>query len=123
MMSNERESVSFISTELGRDLVVAYAIGLSQPGEVETIILQRTPEFEFILPPEDRGVVISHERFPGDERDLVRRIVVDGRDVDIETTLRTYRLDLSGVDRDEVADARKVLTRMNRRGGFDLTIR
>lgn len=118
-----RESVSFITLERGDDLIVAYAIALDdEPSEIVSLILQRTPKFEFFLPPEDRGVVVSHELFPEDDREMVRRIVVDGTQIDIQTTIRTYLLDLSAVDPAEVADSRNVLQQMHRYGGFELVL-
>jgi hypothetical protein len=123
MPSNSREPVSFITTELGEDLVIAYAIDAGEPGEVFSLILQRHATFEMLLPPEERGVTVSHEAFPEIEGEMATRIVVDGRHVDIETTVRVYRIDLTGVDEEEVADAREALRRMHRHGGFGLEFR
>lgn len=108
---------------MGKDLVVGYAIATVQPGEVVSLILQRTPRFEMLLPPEERGVLVSHEAHPESERELATRITVNGPYVDIETTGRVYQIDLTNVEADEVADARKVLRRMHRRGGFRLELR
>lgn len=119
---NARELVSFISTETGEDLIVAYAIATAEPDEVVSLILQRTPRFEMLLPPEERGVSVSHEAQPEIERELATRITVKGPNVDIETTGRVYQLDLTNVEDDEVADARKVLRRMHQRGGFRLEL-
>ena len=121
--SNAREPVSFITVEDGDDLIVAYAIAVGNEGEVASLILQRTPRFEPFLPPEDRGVAVSHELFPVSDREFATRIVVDGPNVDIETTVRTYRIDLSGVDPEEIADALKVLRQMHEVGGFTLDLR
>ena len=123
MTSSAREPVSFITTEKGDDLIVAYAIPVADGGEIVSLILQRTPKFEMFLPPEDRGVVVSHELFPDDARELAKRVLVDGPHVDIETTVRTYRIDVSAADPAEVADARTVLHRMHRAGGFGLDLR
>ena len=123
MRRNDREVVSFITTEAGDDLVIGYAIALADPGEVVSLILQRTPKFEMLLPPEERGVAVSHEAFTDEEREFARRIVVRGRHVDIETTVRTYLIDLSDVEPAELAAANKVLRRMHRQGGFSLDVR
>lgn len=116
------EPVHFITVERGDDLIVGYAISAGEPEEVLSLILQRTPKFEFILPPEERGVSVSHEAFARDDRELVRRIVVRGPSVQIVSTVRTYRLDVSRVDPAEVAATNEVLRRMHRHGGFELTI-
>jgi hypothetical protein len=122
MTAHGREPVSFITTEADDDLVVAFAISLSDPGEIASLILQRTPKFEFLLLPEERGLVVSHEAFPDEDRELATRIVVNGSEIDIDTTVRTYRIDISAVDPEEVIDARKVLRRMHRFGGFRLDL-
>ena len=68
---------------------------MAEPGEIASLILQRTPKFELLLPPEERGVRISHELIQeeDDARMLVRRITIDGLLVDIEMSRRTYLLD------------------------------
>jgi hypothetical protein len=117
-----REPVSFITIEDDEDLIVAFAVSMGQPGDIATVILHRT-KYDFLLPQEERGVVVSHERFPEQDRELARRIVVAGSDVDIESTVRTYLLDLSAVDPEELAEARRVLERMHQHGGFELVLR
>jgi hypothetical protein len=117
-----RERVSFITSEDGDDLIVAYAVDLDEPGEIASLILQRTPRYEGLLPPEERGVLVSHELHPDREDELLLRIVVNGSEVDIETTVRGYRLDVSRVDHGEIRAATEVLRRMRRYGGFELDL-
>ena len=117
-----RERVAFITTEDGDDLIVAYAVDLDEAGEIASLILQRTPKYERLLLPEERGVLVSHELHPDREDELLLRIVVDGSEVDIETTVRGYRLDLSRVDRGGIEAATEVLRRMRRYGGFELDL-
>jgi hypothetical protein len=121
--STGRELVSFITIEDEDNLIVAYAIELGDPDEVASVILLRTPKFEFLLGEEERGVSVSHELYSEVDGELARRIVVDGSQVNIESTIRTYRLDLSRVDPEEATDAKKVLRRMHRYGGFMLDIK
>ena len=46
----ETETVVFITTEFGDDLVLSFAVvGLEDPSTVESLTLLRTPKFEFIL--------------------------------------------------------------------------
>ena len=122
MPPDGREVVSFITSEFGDDLIVAYAIGVDDSDDVRSLILQRTPRFEILLPPEERGVVISHEAFPDSEREMVQRIIVRGSYVDIHSTVRQYEIDLSNVDPEEIAEAQAVLVSMHRFGGFDLDL-
>jgi hypothetical protein len=118
-----RELVSFITTENADDLIVAYAIALDGSGGIASLILQRTPKYELFLPPDQRGVSVSHELHPRDDHQLVRRVVVDGSHVDIETTVATYRLDVAAVDPEEAFHAQQVLLRMHQYGGFELESR
>jgi hypothetical protein len=122
MPDDRREFVSFISTETGDDLIIGYAIGAEDATNVRSLILQRTPRFEFLQPPEDRGVVISHESFPDSERELLRSVVVRGSRVEFRSSLRRYEIDLAHVDPEELAEAREVLLQMHRLGGFDLDL-
>jgi hypothetical protein len=120
----QREPVSFITVERGTDLIVAYAIDLDEPGEVASLIMLRTPMFEPLLPPEERGVKVSHELHPEqEERELLQRIVVSRDEVDVESTARTYHLDVSRVEAEERDGAKRVLHQMLRYGGFELVLR
>ena len=49
--------------------------------------------------------------------------LIDGSEVDIESSARTYLLDLSAVDPAEIAGAGKALERMHRHGRFQLVLR
>jgi hypothetical protein len=120
----EREPVLLITTERGTDLVVGYAIPIGEPGEVASLVLVRTPMFERLLPPEDRGVSVSHELHSerGEQREVLKRIVVARDAVEIESTARTYHLDLSLVDAEEREEAESVIRRMHRHGGFELVL-
>jgi hypothetical protein len=121
--SGERELVSFITVEDDDDLIVAYALALEEAGDIASLILQHAPRYEMLLPREERGVSVSHELHPGEDRLLAQRIVVAGPHVDIDTTGRAYRLDLSEVDAEEAGEAQRILRRMHRYGGFTLECR
>jgi len=108
------EVVEFITLESGDDLIVSFAIATKEPGEVLSLTLVRTPKFEFALPTDEWGVVVSHESFSQkDDRDLLQRIKVAPPVVSIATTRRRYELDVSKVDRRELNSAQRVLERMN----------
>lgn len=123
MATHGRELVSFITTEADDDLVIGFAIEMPDPGEVVSLILQRAPKFEFLLPPDERGVVVSHEGFPDEDRQLATHVRVDGPQIEIETTVRTYQVDISSVDPEEVAETRNVLVQMARYGRLELELR
>lgn len=70
----------------------------------------------------ERGVNVSHELYPETDDDRLRRLSFRGGLVDIEGTSRTYLLDVSRVDAAELRIARRVLTRMNYDGRFQLDL-
>jgi len=108
------EVVEFITIEKGDDLVVSFAIATTEPGEVVSLTLLRTPMFEFALPPDEWGVSVSHESFPQEGgRERLQRIRVALPVVSIATTRKRYELDVSKVDRRELRSAQRVLERMN----------
>ena len=62
-------------------------------GEIISLILLRTPKYEAFLPPDERGVSVSHESFPEeDDRQYLRRFTLLGSVVTIETTHTRYQL-------------------------------
>jgi hypothetical protein len=117
------EVVEFITIEEGADLVVSFAITNKEPGDVVSLTLIRTPEFEFALPEDEKGVSVSHESFPEEGiADRLQRIMVAPPVVSIATVRKRYELDVSKVDRDELQSARRVLERMNFDNRFVLRI-
>jgi hypothetical protein len=114
------ERVGFLTMEGGTDLIVAFAIDGDEPGEVLSLILQRTPKYEGLLPPTERRVRVSHERYPAHDGDFLRRVRLAHGRVEVETTSTRYRLDVTRVDPAELRRARRVLERMNLDGQFAL---
>jgi hypothetical protein len=116
------ERVGFLTIEGGTDLVVAFATDGDEPGEVLSLTLLRTPEYEGLLPAEERGVRVSHERYPEHDEDFLRRVRLGDGVVEVETTSTRYRLDVSRVNPGELRRARRVLERMNFDRGFALEV-
>jgi hypothetical protein len=115
------ERVSFITTESGDDLIVSFAV--MDPAdftEIESLTLLWTPKYDYLLPPEERGVSVSFERSARDEDELVLEVrdSADEQIVWVETGRRTYELDVRKVDPDELSDMRKTLAKMSRLGGL-----
>jgi hypothetical protein len=107
------ENVLFMNNEEGDDLIVSFAIECSEPGEVKSLILLRTPEFEFIRDEDERGVNVSHDDEPEVENNLLRRIRVASPMVVIESTYNRYELDVSRVNEEELNEACAILQKMN----------
>ena len=65
------ELVSFINIEDDPpDLILSFAIWQPELDDIRSLILLRTPEYEFILDETERGVKVSDEAFSEDRRDL-----------------------------------------------------
>ena len=110
------ETVAFISTENGDDLIVSFAvIDPADPTGIESLTLLRTPKYEHLLGDWERGVSVSFGRYAEDDEELLEELHLDRKSavVRLTTSLRTYELDLRKVDEREVKVMRKVLTRMN----------
>ncbi len=58
------DRVSFITTESGDDLIVSFAIQVSDLTDIKSLTPLRTPEYDFALDNTERGVNGSHEDFP-----------------------------------------------------------
>lgn len=105
--------VEFISSEVEPDLIVSFALA---PSAARSLTLLRSPQYEFLLPQEERGVSVGPLDARDTERDLLRSVQWLRHRVDITTERHRYVLDVSGVDSDEVARARGVLRRMTKDG-------
>jgi len=104
--------VGFITTEQGDDLIVSFAVVGDSPGDVLSLTLLRTPKYESILDPDERGVSVSWEE-DEDEQELLLGIERSGDIVKLNTTRREFTLDVSSVDDAELKRMRKVLQKMN----------
>jgi hypothetical protein len=110
------ETVAFISTENGDDLIVSFAIiDPADPTGIESLTLLRTPKYEHLLEDWERGVSVSFERYVEDDEELLEELSLDRKSAvaRLTTSLRTYELDLRKVDEKEATAMRTVLVQMN----------
>ncbi len=114
------KDVSFITTESGDDLIVSFAISGSDPLIVKSLILLRTPKYEFLLDDAERGVNVSYEDFLDDEDDPLEAIDIQKRVVTIITRHRRYTLNVGGVDNEDLEEAQEILKQMNFDNRFEL---
>jgi hypothetical protein len=111
-----------MTNEFGDDLIVSFAVDQDAPDDVLSVILKRTPKFEHLLDQTKRGVHVSHEGYPDSEDEYLRRIVFRGSLIEVQSTRRTYLLDVSRVDSSELKSARRILKRMNADHAFELDL-
>lgn len=118
------ELVSFISSELGTDLIVSFAIVNQFDGaDIECLILMRTPKFEHLLYEWERGPAVSFDREDESDAVIVLReieFIRDERRIRVRTDDRTYDLDVRKVDPVELTKAGRVLQKMNFDSSFRL---
>lgn len=113
--------MEFITTESGDDLIVSFALSAGEPGEIRSLILQRTPKFEFLFDKSERGVRFSDED-TWDEDDMLQSIEISQDAISLRTLQRDYALEIRGVDTKELKRAEKILRKMNYDGAFELRI-
>jgi hypothetical protein len=95
------DKVDFITTEMGKDLIVSFAlVRIDDPEGINSLILLRTPMYEVFLDPSERGVTVSLEFEDNDERDLLREVHFDkdAATILLRTESREYELDIHKVD-------------------------
>ena len=117
--------VSFVSADLAEseaDLIVAFAITpLDDPMGLENLILMRTPKYEGLLPPEERGVLVTYDGNAEDERGYLRTVTLDEGVAQVQTASHLYTLNLKKVDPAEIELMLKALRRMNFDSIFQIT--
>ncbi len=110
------EIVDFVSIERDDDLIVSFAIRHGDGVmDIFGLTLLRMLRFEHLLPPEERGVSVSHGRVPEmDEMEQLVSLRWEGAEVLIETQSGYhFRLDVSAVDPEQQRIAIKTLHSMN----------
>jgi len=105
--------VTFITTETGKDLIVAFAVEGDDPDDIRSLILLRTPKYEFVFDDTERGVSVSYDDNRGQDRDFLEAFEVEGQTAKVVTQRREYSIDLSRVDPKELKRALRVLEKMN----------
>jgi hypothetical protein len=109
------EVVRFIDCQTGDDLIVAFACVVDEFGEIQSLILLRTPKYEFVFHDSERGVSVNFESDVDDERDLLQEVAYDkaASVIRIQTQFRTFDLDVGKVDPSEIKTMRRTLRKMN----------
>ena len=117
------ETVSFINIEDNPpDLILSFAIWQPELDGIRSLIVMRTPKYEFILDEAERGVKVSDEAWPDDEDEMLKEIKFDGDTVTIVTENHRFELDVRKVDAGEIEEARNILKRMNFDNRFKIMI-
>lgn len=114
------DMVNFLTIEDGDDLVLAFSFDEGTRFGVDGYIIQRSPKYEFILLPGERGPSVDWT--DDDERNLLTRVEVTPQHIILETTRDTHVFDISRITADEHAELLAILAKMNSDHVFDLQI-
>lgn len=104
-----QSSVPFMTVEDGDDLIVSFALG---PHAERSLTLLRTPKYERFLPEAESGVSVSTGG-GSDDGEMLLGVSWGASSVRLVTTTREFRLDVGGVDPQELRQGRAVLGKMN----------
>jgi hypothetical protein len=109
----------FIAVEqTDTDLLLSFAIA---PNAERSLVLQRSPRFEVLLPIEERGISIS--MYPDDDDpdgNLLLSVDWGRTQVEFRSEIRTYVVDVSKVNEKEIWWGKKTLRKMARGGVADV---
>ena len=113
------EFADFLTLEDRVDLIVSFAISGEVPEDVISLTLLRTPKYEPLLLPDERGVWISRDDRPKIPRDMLAAVNWQGDTVVlVATSGRRYEVDVHRVDKEEIREAKRILSKMNADGCF-----
>jgi len=117
------EFADFLTLEDRVDLIVSFAISGEVPEDVISLTLLRTPKYEPLLPPEERGVWISRDDRPKIPRDMLAAVNWQGDTVVlVSTSGQRYEVDVHRVDKEEIREAKRILSKMNADGCFRMNM-
>lgn len=104
------EYVPFLSVEDSDDLIVSFGLGENAS---TSLTLLRTPKYEHLLPEEERGVSVGSGASDDLEREMLVSVQWGSDIVRIESTAKSYTLNINEVGLVEIKDAKRILSKMN----------
>ena len=117
------ELVSFISIEdEPPDLILSFAIWQPESENIRSLILMRTPKYEFILDETECGVKVTDEALLDDEDGMLKEVEFGDDFVRIITNHHQLELDLRKVDKEGIGQAKTLLKKMNFDNRFEIRI-
>lgn len=115
---------NFISLEeTDKDLIISFAID-NYDTSISSLILHRTLFYEEILPEEERGVHVTYESDSYEQEDfnMLININISDKNVFIDSTFRKYTVDISKIEKEEISEMLKLLSKQNHDKKFLLQI-
>lgn len=119
-----KNRVQFISLEEDEtDLIIAFAVDDIDLG-VKSLILLRTPFYEPLLDESSKGVNVSFDEDDTEQEDynMLDSITIDDEKITIDSSLRSYILDISNIEKAEIQKMLELLKKQNFDDRFDINI-
>lgn len=113
----DMDKVNFIYTEVGTDIIVSPSIDEDTEFGIDGFTIIRTPKYEFILLPHERGACLNWDE-ETDTREIIKEITCIGNEITFVSNIKSYQFDISNLSKDELNELRKTIDRMN----FDKSI-
>ena len=126
MMTDDLEPVAFVYIETGDDFIVSFFVVRADDfTDGRSVILMRDRKWEHLLDDSEKGVKVSDENYPEDQKfddNFLEWIHLGNSTVEIKSRRHQHKLDLRHVDPSELRAAREVLKRMNYDKRFKLYV-
>jgi hypothetical protein len=113
------ENVSFINIDdEGIDLILSFAVYDSDPSDIESLILMRTPSYEFFQEEHERGVSVSFKNIEDSFR--LKGVLLGDNVVEIFDEENKYVLDMRRVEKEGINELEGILKKMNFDNSFTI---
>ena len=119
-----KNRVQFISLEEDeKDLIISFAIDDLDLG-IKSLILLRTPFYEPLLTESDKGVNVSFEGDNNvqDDYNMLDSILIDSKKIIIITSIKSYELDISNIEKEEIEEMVELLYKQNFDNRFSINL-
>ena len=104
-----------------RDLILSFAFHDDRLG-VKSLILQRTPSFEFALPDYERGVKVSMEGGAEYDDNLLQKVEINNGFLHLSAQHESYNIDISKLSEEDISDMIEIIHKLNFDANFTVNI-
>jgi hypothetical protein len=114
------DKVNFIHTEFGTDIILSLSFDEGTEFGIGGFIITRTPEFEFLLLPHERGACHTWDE-ETDIREIIKEIACIGNEIRFISNIKQYQFDISNLTKDEMNELWKTVDLMNFDGSIKVS--
>jgi len=119
MQRKDIDKVNFIYTEVGTDIIVSLSFDEDTEFGIDGFTIIRTPKYEFILSPHERGGCINWDE-ETDTLEIIKGITCKGNKITFISNIRSYQFDISKVSKEEIDNFWETIDRMNFDGSIKI---